>query len=132
MVITAELEWMREYVQLVEYLLPKIRQVKKISGKKANPDRSQHFAGLITYYDKRSFRICLYTTQRSRNTEAIHPYNTMDLLATLAHELAHLEHWLHTPEHKQLECTILSIFMTKLKQDGYVSEEDEKKNGSFY
>ena len=27
---------------------------------------------------------------------------------------------------------MLSIFMTKLAQEGYVSEEDEEKNGVFY
>jgi predicted metal-dependent hydrolase len=54
------------------------------------------------------------------------------LLQYLAHELAHLEHWDHTPDHKHLECILMSAFMTRLKQDFYVSEEDEMKNGSFY
>jgi hypothetical protein len=56
----------------------------------------------------------------------------MDLLRYLAHELAHLEHWNHTTGHTQLECIVLSIFMTKLAQEGYISEEDEDKNGVFY
>jgi hypothetical protein len=132
MIINKELEWLRGYVRSIEYLLPKVKQVKKISSKKANSNRGQHFVGLITYYDKKSFRICLYTTYKDRNTSGIKPYNTVDILTTLAHELAHLEYWLHTTKHKQLECTILGIFMARLEKAGYISEEDEAKNGSFY
>ena len=132
MVISKELGWMKDYIPLVSHLLPKLKQLKKITTKKGNRERWQHCHGLITYYDKKSFRITLYTTYHSIMSDKIIPYTTIDLLQYLAHELAHLEHWNHTPQHKQLECMIMSIFMTKLSQDGYTSEEDEEKNGRFY
>lgn len=133
MIIVKELEWLRDYATAVAYLLPKIKQVRKVSSKKANHDRGQHFVGIITYYDLKSYRICLYTTYKPRNIgEKLGHYSTLDILCAFAHELAHLEHWTHTPEHKQLECNILGIFMHMLKQDGYVSEEEEIKNGMFY
>ena len=132
MVITKELEWIRPYVASVEYLLPRLAQVRKISGKKAHSERGQHCVGLMVYYNKKSIRICIYISYKDRNTSKVGRYTTLDILATLAHELAHLIHWTHTPDHKQLECKIHSIFMTRLRKDGYISEEEEVKNGMFY
>jgi len=45
------------------------------------------------------------------------------MLVHLAHELAHLVHEDHTPEHKKLECKLIRLFMSRLKKDGYISEE---------
>lgn len=132
MIIVKKLEWMRDYVESVSHLLPKIKQLKKISSTKGNRERYQHFHGLITYFDKKSFRITLYVTYHDTLTDRIINYTTIDLLRYLAHELAHLEHWDHTPSHTHLECVILSIFMTRLAHEGYVSEEEEEKNGLFY
>jgi hypothetical protein len=64
--------------------------------------------------------------------DRIKPYSTLDLLQYLAHELSHLEHWEHTTGHKSLESKIMGMFMTKLSHAGYISEEDELKNGLFY
>lgn len=132
MIIVKKLEWMRDYVELVAHLLPKIKQLKKISSKTGNKERYQHCHGLITYFDKKSFRITLYVTYHDVIADKIIEYSTIDLLEYLAHELAHLEHWDHTTSHKQLQCVILGIFMTKLTQDGYISEEEEYENGLFY
>jgi hypothetical protein len=132
MVIVKELEWMRSYIESVTHLLPRLKQLKKISSRRGSKVYWQHFHGLITYFDKKSFRITLYVTYHDEHSDKIVNYSTLDILQYLAHELAHLEHWDHTPQHKQLECIIMSIFMTKLTEAGYVSEEDEAKNGKFY
>lgn len=132
MKICKELEWVRDYISAVSHLIPKIKQLKKISLRKASRHYWQHFHGLITYYDKKSFRVTLYVTYHDVVTDKIKSYSTIDILQYLAHELSHLEHWDHTPHHKYLECAILGIFMTKLKQDGYISEEQEEKLGNFY
>lgn len=132
MIIVKKLEWMRDYVDSVSHLLPKIKQLKKISSKSGNKERYQHCHGLITYFDKKSFRITLYTTYHDLPSDKIKEYSTIDLLHYLAHELAHLSHWDHTPDHKLLECEILVIFMVKLSKDGYVSEEEEYGAGLFY
>lgn len=130
--IVKEWEWMREYIASVSHLLPKLKQLKKVFSKTGNKEKWQHCHGLITYYDKKSFRIMIYKTYHSFIRDSILPYSTIDLLQYLAHELAHLEHWDHTPQHKQLECIIMGIFMTKLQEAGYISEEAEEKNGTFY
>ena len=132
MVIVKELEWMRDYIDNVSHLLPKIKQLKKISSKKGNKERWQHCHGLITYFDNKSFRITLYLTYHDILTDKIKNYSTIDLLQYLAHELAHLEHWDHTPQHKQLECILMGIFMIRLSNEGYISEEVENSEGKFY
>jgi hypothetical protein len=130
--IVKEYEWMRDYIDSIKHLLPNIKRLKKISLKKGNKERWQHCHGLITYMDGNSYRITLYRNYHDLPSDKIKAYSTIDLLQYLAHELAHLEHWDHTPDHKQLECILMQIFMTKLKQDFYVSEEEESKKGSFY
>jgi len=132
MIIVKKLEWMREYINAVSHLLPNLKKLKKISSKTGNKERWQHSHGLITYYDQKNYRITLYITYHDMISDKIKEYSTIDLLQYLAHELSHLEHWDHTPNHKNLECIMLSIFMTMLSQDGYISEEEELKNGLFY
>lgn len=128
MIIVKELEWVRPYIESVSHLLPHLKQLRKISSKRGNKERWQHCHGLITYFDKKSFRITLYMDYHEFYTDKIKPYSTIDLLQYLAHELSHLEHWDHTPQHKQLECIILSMFMSRLSAEGYVSEEEEMKS----
>jgi hypothetical protein len=132
MKIVKELEWLRDYITSVSHLLPRIKQLKKISLRRGSREYFQHFHGLITYFDKKSFRITLYITYHDSIKDDIVNYSTIDMLEYLAHELAHLEHWDHTTSHKQLQCIILGIFMTKLAEAGYVSEEAESKDGKFY
>jgi hypothetical protein len=118
MVIVKNLEWLRPYIESVEYLLPKLKKLKRISSKTGNKERWQHSHGLITYFDNKSYRITFYITYHSMSDDKIKQYNTKDLLHFLAHELAHLEHWDHTPQHTLLECTIMSAFMNKLLTEG--------------
>lgn len=131
MIIAKELEWVREYIKTVGHLLPHLKQLKRISSRKANKDKIMRCHGSCTkYYDTVHYRITLYVNYSSVDsynplTVVIRPYSKIDTLRFLAHELSHLEHWEHTPDRMYLECSILSIFMTKLKAEGYISEEDE-------
>ena len=132
MVISKELEWIREYVGLVAHMLPHIRQLKRVSSRKASKKLVQRCHGIINRYaDKRHFKITLYLT--SSNVVKYRPlkievtsYNTIEILYHLAHELSHLEHWEHTPDRKHLEAVLMTIFMQQLKSTGYISEEDEE------
>ena len=50
------------------------------------------------------------------------------MLSSLAHELAHvIAGFPHTPQHKLYECKMMEIFMKKLLDENYVSEEEEVK-----
>jgi hypothetical protein len=132
MIIVKKLEWFRPYIQSIEHLVPKIKKLRRISAKSGSKERWQHAHGIVSFFNDNSFRITLYTSYHDMVYDKLKPYDTIDLLQYLAHELAHLEHWEHTPQHKHLEVTIMSTFMTRLAQDGYISQEDEMKNGMFY
>lgn len=127
MVITKDLEWTREYIQSVDHLLPKLKSVRRVSSRYGHKDRWKHCHGLITYWDKKHYRITIYLTYHDLYSDKIKHYSMIDTLICLAHELAHLVHWEHTPEHKLLECVILQIFMVRLRESGYTSEEEELK-----
>ena len=133
MIISKDLEFIREYIELVKHLLPSYKKLKRVTIRKASKTNMQHSNGMITkYFDKAHYRITLFTN--FANVESYKPlkiklynFSTLDILVHLAHELAHMEHWYHTPEHKHLECIIMGMFATRLKENGYTSEEDEMK-----
>ena len=58
-------------------------------------------------------------------------FSIIDILETFAHELAHViqDFPTHTIEHKRVEHRIMGRFLTRMKKEGYTSEEDEVKNG---
>jgi hypothetical protein len=132
MIITKQLEWMRDYIDDVTYLVPRVKYVKRLSSKRGSLDRKQHVQAVIHYVDKKHYRISLYVTYKPRTQDKIKKYTTIELLHNLAHELAHLETFEHTPSRMRLECEIMKVFMARLQREGYVSEEHEEKNGSFY
>ena len=133
MIIAKELEWVRDYITAASHLLPHIKQLKKISVRKANKKNIQRVHGICNkYFDKVHYKITLYTTYSSVDNYKplvikLHHYSQIDILRHLAHELAHMEHWEHTPDRMFLECSVMAIFMTKLKAEGYKSEEEEAK-----
>jgi hypothetical protein len=73
----------------------------------------------------KGFNIYLHTLHKDADDEEARPYTRIEMLTYLAHELAHIDHWEHTTAHKKLELKILNVFMTMLKQNGYISEEKE-------
>lgn len=132
MVISKDIEWMRPYIELAKSIVPKIEYVRRVSSRKVSYNRKQLIHGIIHYVDKKHYKICLYTNYKDRATGVITDHSTISLLSTLAHELSHLEDFEHTPDRMKLECKIASKFMTKLKKDGYISEEAEFKDKKFF
>lgn len=123
---------MRDYISEVEHLVPRIKNLKRITGKKANPNKTQHVQGIITQYSNGHYKISLYITKRVLTDDTIRDYNTVELLGNLAHELSHMLDMQHSPERMKLECAIMTQFMIKLARDGYISEEQEARDGLFY
>lgn len=133
-----DLEWFRPYVQKVKNIVP-IHQLEKIVSYKPRLDQVHHqHAQLLkeTWEEdgvvkKRKYiSINLYFVKVSSFKplrRKIGPFSKIDLLELLAHELAHLTHWEHTPSHKALEARLKRLFMTQLEKTGYISEEQEMK-----
>lgn len=132
--ISEQLEWIRPYLVDVEHLVP-IKHLRRVTAKKPRKDFTQNQLchGMITRYAryKRDFKITLYTyfIDITKIHPEVHmrlrPYSKIDTLCFLAHELSHMVHWDHTPQHKSLEAELTHLFMIRLRASGYVSEEEE-------
>ena len=133
MKISKDLDWLKPYLVIASGKV-NITRLKRISAKKPKKNfiENQACHGIITkYFNGKDHRITLYTDYiaigkiHPEVELSISPYSKIDTLCFFAHELAHLAHWDHTTDHKSLEATLIKLFMTKLKKDGYISEEDE-------
>lgn len=115
-----------EYLEIAAPLLKDFDKLKRITSIHGRPNTRNKIYGQLWTYKNGSKRMSLYVNYFRKNKKKY--YSTIDILCTFAHELAHLNHWDHTPEHKILEATLTTLFMSKLKTTGYVSEEQELKD----
>lgn len=122
--VSKKLEWIRPYVELGIEFISKKHKLDRVGCWSLGKSRGigEH-AAIFQNKLKDGHRIWMHTHYNNGNGPQ--PFSKIDLLTHLAHELAHMEDWKHTPKHKKLETKILSAFMSKLIKDGYVSEEKE-------
>ena len=149
--ISKDLEWLDEYLYLASTVVPKIKKlkaqietlkklrktIKKLKRiKKISPREGKicRIYGALTHQTDGYYTMTLYVKYNSIISLNPKPkfrtkvFSKVDILSTFAHELAHLMHWDHTPQHKMLEAKLTMLFMARLAENGYVSEEDEHKN----
>lgn len=117
--------WLLPYLTLAKPHLPRPARITRLSAWSHGTSRGRGCHAAIYTNNGRDHRIYLHTHYRRLHDEHKKRFSKIDLLATLAHELAHTLDWDHTPRHKELEAKLLSIFMKKLRSEGYVSEEIE-------
>jgi len=125
MLVSKDLQWIEEYIESASHLVPGISKLKRITSIHGRKDVQLGCYGQLWKYKNGHYRMSLYVNYY--NFEKKTYLSTMDIVCTLAHELAHLSWWEHCTNHKKLEATITLIFMGKLKKHGYVSEEAERE-----
>lgn len=132
--LSKNLEWFRPYIDKVGHLVPIEGLEKIISIKPRKNQIKKHHAQLVEVKENGKVRRYISLNLYSWRLASINPterkiltFSKVDLLEYLAHELAHLVDWNHTPEHKTLEAKIKIVFMKHLKSTGYISEEHELK-----
>lgn len=135
--LSTELEWLKPYLKRVKNIIPVHKLEKIISGKPREEQIQHSHAQLVTEYNpntghtkRRYITLNLYYMKSRKLKPTLRskePFSKIDLLETLAHELAHLKEYKHTPQHKKLENRLCTIFMNMLEKTGYVSEEHEFK-----
>lgn len=129
MYISKRLEWLQEYLNLVKPIYTKIKKLTKIKIMKTSYKSRDRAYGLLTEMNDGTFVLSLRDVYQYLEfyplSVEIKPLSKIDILSTLAHELAHFYHDTHSPEHNILENQIKTIFMLHLKLKGYISEEDE-------
>ena len=115
--ISPKLLWMRPYLETSLKHLPPGTVIERLGAWSPASTRGRDCEAAIFQTRKGApYRIWIHTG---------YVHSKIDLLALLAHELAHTISWEHTPEHKALEAKLTRIFMQQLKKEGYHSEEQE-------
>ena len=129
-----KLEWLEGYLTLASSFIPKIKKLKSVTIITPKPKQRARIYGCLTHRVDGYYSMTLYVKYNSiiklypKVTMKLKTFSKVDILSTFAHELAHLNHWDHTPQHKMLEAKLTMLFMAKLAESGYISEEDEYKN----
>ncbi len=128
MYISKELKWLKPYFEDAKPMFPKLKVLKKTTVVQGSYTKKDRMSGQITELEK-GFGITIRTCYQHIDFYPLQvtllPLSKVDILTTFAHELAHIYFWKHSPEHKILECQILTMFMFKLKNSKYKDEETE-------
>ena len=122
-ILSSDLKWLEEYIETIAHTIPNLSKLKRVTSIHGKKNQKRSCQAQIWSYKNGTYRISLYVSFYKEDKQE--HYSTIDLLCNLAHELAHMQHWTHSPEHKILECTIINLFMSKLKSFGYIDEETE-------
>jgi len=130
MKIQKKLYWLKEYIDLAGKFLPEVKYIVQVREIFHQDGKTQQIhASLTQEFFFGTYVLSFYTSYRRRLNKKKeyerNDYSKIDMLGHLAHELAHLKHWYHTPEHKELESELAILFMRHLLKSGYVSEEEE-------
>ena len=133
MQVSKSLKWLEPYLEDIKPILPELVLLTSIAARSPKGRNSKELQRSHAMCHKKAdgtFKIML--NLKRQMIEKIRPveicmveYSTMDLLGYLAHELAHLRYWEHSPHRLMLECRILILFMKKAIKNGYISEEFE-------
>jgi len=126
-----ELKWLLPYYYDVKGLLPK-HTLSKISHAKLSKGKIQRIVAQL-WKIKYSYKFELTMYSEFWEYKSLKPlrrkrrrYSKIDMLTSFAHELAHIQHFSpHDCHHKTLEAMFIAIFMKRLDESGYISEESE-------
>jgi hypothetical protein len=132
MYISKKIEWIRPYVEEAKKIVPSLKKVTSIKTIRPTKNKLQRTMGLCSTNDGKKYVITLWTHHQHIKTVdpftcEFTPYSKMDLLVTLAHEIAHLDDFDHSPLHKKIESKLTLLFVKMLEKEGYVSAEHEEK-----
>lgn len=128
--IQKKLSWLGQYIAIAAPIIPKVEYIILVREIFHQKNKIQRIHASLTQecifgtYVLSLYTGCVRCVPNSSKT-LYEPYSKIDILNTLAHELAHLDHWQHTPEHKILESKLTVHFMRHLLKSGYISEEEE-------
>jgi hypothetical protein len=119
---TKNVLWLKPFVEASTSLVP-LDKLKSIMGYKVKKGLSENSFGCLTKYEgERKFRMSIrvhkYEKLETSNKKEHKKVRCETILLTLAHELAHLEHWEHTPEHFKLQGELIIKFYEVLKESG--------------
>ena len=114
--LNKDVKWLEPYLKAADSFVP-IRRISSVIGYQVPFYKTERQYGSITvHYDKNQININLLIKTQDLN-QGIHKNARMaNVLDSLAHELAHLLEWEHTPEHLMLQAKLLMCFAKVSKE----------------
>lgn len=119
---TKNVLWLKPFVESAKDLVP-LERLYGIKGYKVSKHLEETTYGSLTQYgrEKRlhmAIRI-MEIKKKPKTKRKEHKKGRCEtILLTLAHELAHLVHWEHVPEHFELQGRLVVKFYSVLKKSG--------------
>ncbi len=110
--------WLAPYVNQVAHLVP-VDRLDMVKGYKVLKNKEINQQGqIIMDLATKRFVITLRTEKYSKESKKYKNEFISNVLEVLAHELAHMSHWEHTPAHWKLQATIQAEFGNVLNRQG--------------
>lgn len=115
---SSNVRWLIPFVRAAKPLIP-YQKLKRVHGYHLSTRMGVASSGTITRNTTGHFKISIplndYSIHRPRDSKRakiieVVPNYTWEILSSLAHELAHMVHWEHTPAHMRLEARLMIRF----------------------
>ena len=122
--VSPTFKWLIPYVELGLTYIPKKKITLIGEWKLGQRCGRGHHAAILTS-DNKNYRVYFQTMYHPRTSKKALEFSKIDIVKTLAHEMAHMKEFDHTPAHTKLDAKLQSAFMNMLTKSGYISEEEE-------
>lgn len=111
-----DVKWLEPYMNAVKDLVP-IERVKQVRGFKVSVAKEVLTdASIVRFGNNKSFTINMRTHNNHIYAGTQRYEFIAETLINFSHELAHIIHWEHTPEHFKLQARIMLRFAKILKK----------------
>jgi hypothetical protein len=113
---TKNVLWLKPFVRAARHKIP-LKKIGTIMGYQVRKGSHEQTYGRTTTYHE-TWKVGISILIHSRDTGKLRPCRCETIIFTLAHELAHIVHWEHTPEHFKLQGELIILFYDILKKSG--------------
>lgn len=132
--LAKDIQWLGPFLRLAKGLVP-IHRIREIRTARTPLDKIEHSVATCGKLPGGFYRIVIKTHYQRQKAigegRFVHSgyarHSKLFVLDSLAHELAHVKHWEHTPQHLVLQSKLLLRFARELERQGFHSTEVDSR-----
>lgn len=132
MKISLKLRWVKEYIDLAQTMIPNLNKLVEVRVLPCYKKKITRHYGFNLRREDGLYVISIglasmkVDSLKPRPKLKLNRYSKIEILGILAHELSHMKYFPHCPRRQILESQLMIVFMVRLSDSGYISEEDER------